>query len=93
MSLVSASSLAEVMTMCSYGDEAEDHWSSLLRESAAMTLPSRHCYWANQSFRVQQEFGSTKVGPPELGLLDHTYVTWLTSELPHPKFCLSEKPP
>lgn len=67
------------------------HLSSLLRESAVMTLPSRHCYWANQSFWVQQEwneFGSPKDGPPEMGLLlDHSSPGWplsFLSCLPHP---------
>lgn len=61
------------------------HLSSLLTQSAAMTLHSRHCYWANQSFWVQQEwqdFGSPKARPPELSLLlDHNSPVWPLSFL------------
>lgn len=60
-------------------------------ESAAMILPSRCCYWANQSFWAQrewQDFGSPKDEPPELGLLlDHSNPGWplsFLSCLPHP---------
>lgn len=66
-------------------------WVPCWEGQQAMTLPSRHCYWANQSFWVQekwQDFGSPKDGPPELGLLlDHSNPGWplsFLSSLPHP---------